>query len=382
MLLDTKTTLAYYVITSLTLAVLMLVAFRGRMTPALRLWLGNLLSQALGWFMLTLQEGLGSAITTTIGVTAISLSYAFLTHAIMRFYEVRPSRYWPYWSVPVVLAAALVWYDSASTRQVIINICYAVQLAGGAVFLISRKDKHLGLRGLMAICGAIATVLLFARAGYAAVHFSDVPPLLHSGPMQSLTFSIGFVLRLVFTCGFLLLIESHNHDELTRLATLDSLTGIYNRRTFINLAEAELARSQRNKQPLALMLIDLDHFKAINDTYGHQTGDQVLQQLRTVSESCMRSHDIFGRYGGEEFCIMAPETNREGALILAERLRTALADNPISIRPDLTVCITASIGVACMDGTEKQVRLDELLSRADQALYRAKDAGRNRVVLA
>lgn len=200
--------------------------------------------------------------------------------------------------------------------------------------------------------------------------------------MQSATFSIGFVLRLVFTCGFLLLIESHNHDELTRLATLDSLTGIYNRRTFINLAEAELARSQRYSQPLALLLIDLDHFKNINDTYGHLTGDRVLRQLRTVVEPCMRSHDIFGRYGGEEFCILAPETSREGATILAERLRKALADHPMQTTDGPPISITGSIGVTCLQSADKGLQLDELLSRADQALYQAKHEGRNRVALA
>ena len=381
MLLDPKTTLAYYVLTSLTLAALLIVAFRGRFTPALRLWLTSLLLQSAGWCFISLQQLPYPWLTTAIGPVLVSTSFSFIVEAVMRFYGQPSKHYWPFWPIPCAVVAVLLWHDVPATRQIALNLCYAFQLTAGALFLLKRKDPHRGLRWLMAGSSFFACVLLFIRVAYLIGNQDDVPALLIASPFQSLTFSVGFVLRLVFTCGFLLLIEAHRNDELTWLAAMDSLTGIYNRRTFINLAETELARSQRHQQPLALLLLDLDHFKLINDTLGHQAGDCILQQLRTIAEPCMRSHDFMGRYGGEEFCILAPETDADGAFILAERLRQALAEHVTLSGNGASIKITASIGVACRTGRESTT-LDELLSMADTALYRAKNEGRNRVTLA
>jgi diguanylate cyclase (GGDEF)-like protein len=380
-LLDPKTTLAYYVLTSLTLAALLIVAFRGRFTPALRLWLTSLLLQSAGWCFISLQQLPHPWLTTAVGPVLVSTSFSFIVEAVMRFYGQPSKHYWPFWPIPCAVAAVLLWHDVPATRQIALNLCYAFQLTAGALFLLKRKDPHRGLRWLMAGSSFFACVLLFIRVAYLIGNQDDVPALLIASPFQSLTFSVGFVLRLVFTCGFLLLIEAHRNDELTWLAAMDSLTGIYNRRTFINLAETELARSQRHQQPLALLLLDLDHFKLINDTLGHQAGDCILQQLRTIAEPCMRSHDFMGRYGGEEFCILAPETDADGAFILAERLRQALAEHVTLSGNGASIKITASIGVACRTGRESTT-LDELLSMADTALYRAKNEGRNRVTLA
>ncbi|RTL50419.1 MAG: GGDEF domain-containing protein [Rhodocyclaceae bacterium] len=380
MLLDTKTTLAYYVLTSLTLAVLLLVAFRGRFTPSLRLWLACLGSQALGWFFISLQDLPFPWLTTGAGPVMVSLSYSFLIYAVMTFYGCKARRHWPLWPVPLSIAAVVVWHNDASLRQMAINLIFAIQLSSGAVFIISRRDPHRGLRWLMGTSALVACVLLFIRVLYLAEHRDSIPGLLQPSLFQSLTFSIGFVLRLVFTVGFLLLIEVHRYDELTWLAARDSLTGVYNRRTFIELAEAELARSARYKLPVALLLIDLDHFKQINDTHGHQAGDLVLKQFPEVAERCMRSHDFLGRYGGEEFCVLAPDTDAEGAATLAERLRQGLAEHTLQLPDGRSVHVSASIGVACRRG-DGNTSLDELLSAADSALYRAKDGGRNRVVV-
>lgn len=382
MLLDAQTTLAYYVITSLTLAVLILAAFRGRMTDYLWLWLGNLACQILGWFLISLQADVTNSATTVLGPVLVSLSYGFITQAVMLFYGYRPRHHWPFWPTALVLIATGIWSDSLALRQIGLNFGFALQIAFGAIFLLTRRDKHGGLRWLMGGSALIAALLLFARVAYIAAHFDTISAILQNNTLQSLTFSIGFILRLVFTCGFLLLIEAHHHDELTRLATLDSLTGLYNRRTFIALAEAELARSQRHRQPLALLLLDLDFFKTVNDTWGHQAGDRVLTQLKAVAETCIRNHDILSRYGGEEFCLLLPETDQAGALILAERLRQSLGASPIPVNETTTIQVTASIGLVCAAPAPQLYKLDDLLSRADRALYRAKHAGRNRVELA
>jgi len=164
-------------------------------------------------------------------------------------------------------------------------------------------------------------------------------------------------------------------EDLLAQATHDPLTGVFNRRHVEDLLRQELDRAERHARPLAVAMLDADHFKNINDTYGHQTGDEVL---RTISERCqktLRSNDIFGRYGGEEFVIVFPETKLDDAGAVAERLRAAVADEPIKVG-DNVLGVTVSIGLAAFAPGHN---LDEMFHRADSALYAAKQDGRNLV---
>ena len=167
------------------------------------------------------------------------------------------------------------------------------------------------------------------------------------------------------------------------LSFLDHLTGCYNRRYMETyLLEQEIERACRYPAWLTVILCDLDHFKAVNDTYGHPTGDAVLQYFAALLQSTCRDHvDSVIRYGGEEFMLILPETDLQGGVLLAERLRRAIADHPAYSDSSLAVTITASFGVVSLDCSVpgRGVTPQLLISRADELLYRAKKAGRNRV---
>ena len=162
--------------------------------------------------------------------------------------------------------------------------------------------------------------------------------------------------------------------ELEKLAMTDYLTKIYNRRYFMQRAKEEFNREARNNQPLALLMMDLDEFKKINDTYGHALGDSVLQQVAAVLSSNLREIDILGRIGGEEFAVLLPNTAQEDAVVLAERMRQAIEDTPIDIA-GRAAQVTISIGVAGYTGEMSSVSV--LLKNADIAMYQAKHSGRN-----
>ncbi len=163
--------------------------------------------------------------------------------------------------------------------------------------------------------------------------------------------------------------------ELRQLATTDSLTGAWNRRHFLDLAAKEVNRSRRYGRPLAVMLIDIDNFKRINDTLGHSAGDQILTRLARVLRRTLRKPDAFGRLGGDEFAVLAPELDEDAARQMAERLREAME---ITL-PGSDLAVTISIGVAAWhDGDET---IEPAMHRADRALYRSKDGGRNRVAI-
>jgi diguanylate cyclase (GGDEF)-like protein len=166
--------------------------------------------------------------------------------------------------------------------------------------------------------------------------------------------------------------------EVQRLATTDGLTGTYNRRHFFELAEREIERGRRYGQPVSAIMIDIDHFKQVNDTYGHAAGDQVLRTMAKRCSESIRDIDILGRYGGEEFAIILPATDLSGASNVAERLCRCISDVPVvTDRGDIT--ITISVGVASNDHDEGD--LATLLNHADAAMYAAKQAGRNRVAV-
>jgi len=166
------------------------------------------------------------------------------------------------------------------------------------------------------------------------------------------------------------------HTELHELAIRDSLTGIFNRRHFFDLAEKAFKHARRYKRPLSALIFDLDHYKEVNDHFGHLIGDQVLHDMAQRCLAVLRQHDIFGRYGGEEFSVLLPETDLQGALALAERLREVTANLPFET-DNGEVSITISVGAARIKRTT--TGLMQLLSEADKAQYRAKDKGRNTV---
>jgi diguanylate cyclase (GGDEF)-like protein len=166
------------------------------------------------------------------------------------------------------------------------------------------------------------------------------------------------------------------HD-LVRRANIDDLTGLANRRWFHELAEQELRRAQRHEHPLAVMVLDVDHFKAVNDTHGHIAGDEVLIDLGRALNDQVRRVDVLGRIGGEEFAVMMPGASLGRATEAAERLRLAVADLRLEFDGD-EVAPTVSIGVTTCDVWTE--RVSQALDRADSALYQAKAAGRNRVV--
>jgi len=165
------------------------------------------------------------------------------------------------------------------------------------------------------------------------------------------------------------------HEKLSKLATLDALTNIFNRRHFLDLSNDELCHAKQSGTSISLILMDLDHFKQINDTYGHKAGDIVITTVTAVCSNNLRVTDLFGRYGGEEFVAFLPETSSEEAFQIAERLRQNIAVTRIEL-DDGSITVTASFGVASADKAG-DIELDELLKNADEALYEAKEAGRN-----
>ena len=176
-----------------------------------------------------------------------------------------------------------------------------------------------------------------------------------------------------------------NRARLLRSGFTDVLTGWHNRRYLTVRINEELARARRDRTSLVCLMLDIDHFKRVNDTWGHAAGDVVLQELAQRIESQVRASDVAARYGGEEFVVLLPRTDVASASKLAERIRSAVAAEPVVLPNGETVTITASIGIAEVSPrvADKDLKTlgDSLIARADVALYAAKSAGRDQVVV-
>ncbi len=172
-------------------------------------------------------------------------------------------------------------------------------------------------------------------------------------------------------------IETSYHEEIYRMTIIDGLTGAHNKRYFLEFLEREIARCARYQRPLSLLMFDIDHFKKVNDTRGHLTGDYVLKELSRRMRARIRKEELFARYGGEEFAIVLPETDPETARHVAEQIRRLAADEPFEYEGETFTC-TISVGLCTLLG--ESIEPSEFIKRTDDKLYEAKRSGRNRVV--
>ena len=168
-------------------------------------------------------------------------------------------------------------------------------------------------------------------------------------------------------------------DQLKILATVDGMTGLFNRRHFLSLAEIEWSRYQRHRRPMSLVLFDIDRFKSINDSFGHYAGDHVITQIADICRQQKRKSDIIARFGGEEFLMLLPETDLEAAQRVAERLRRQVETSGFCVASN---AIHATISIGVSEANPSMDTVFDLIKLADKALYKAKDSGRNRVCAA
>jgi diguanylate cyclase (GGDEF)-like protein len=246
-------------------------------------------------------------------------------------------------------------------------------VAMGAIMLRPRRGA---VPTLQKIIGANDLVFALAIGTWAWTVWREASVnLVQATPLQAVVFLCGYLIMIVNGFGFLLLCKQRDDTQMQLLATTDCLTGLANRRAFFEQAESARLLATRLRKPIALMMLDIDHFKQLNDRFGHASGDEALVLFADIARRALRDHDIMGRLGGEEFALALPGTDLDGALQAAERLRIAVNQAPL-ITSGSGYKMTVSIGVVLIEPGEA---LTAALARADHALYAAKSGGRNRV---
>jgi len=327
------------------------------------------------------QSATGAMWVVPIANACWLMGLALYWRSLRRFYGLR-DRLWIY--VPVLLGVAgnvafLYPWPDIGYRVAVATVSWVIIIAGAALTLLRHRRRERSISSAV-LCGIFIGlgVLMIARGVYflliGKVLVSIAQPL---NWVNALTPLLIAVLPVIGTTAFVLLCFERIRAELHRAATTDALTGLPNRRTISEQADLLFGLARAAQAPIAVAVIDVDHFKSINDRFGHDVGDIVLKRVAAILQSQCRGDQVVGRQGGEEFVALLPEADDASALIAAERLRAAIADTPIPVSDDQHIQVTLSIGVAT--SLAARAGVGDTFKRADIAMYEAKSRGRNRV---
>ncbi len=302
----------------------------------------------------------------------------FLQWGLLKFNGIRFSARFHFLFGLLILAAATYYglvMPNINIRMTIFSFGLAVLLGGAGISLLRSAPSPFKIA--VNLTGApllLYAIFLMARAIY-ALFASSPQSLMDENWVQILFFLLVFVCSTLWSGGLTLMITQRLRHDLHQQARLDVLTQRPNRLSMQEQLEAALERTTRSRLPLSVLILDIDHFKQVNDVHGHEAGDFILRMVAERLSTALRPEDSLGRWGGEEFVVILPKTEESAALLVAERLRLACADQPFRLRTT-QIHITVSIGVAV---AAQNSALHHLLRAADGALYTAKEAGRNRV---
>jgi diguanylate cyclase (GGDEF)-like protein len=382
--LDARTLLFSLILTNAFMVVSLFVAVSNKdedeKRDGIAKWAVAILLETLAWILIAARGGIPDALSIVVANGFLSGSYALMLAAVGEFQQRTVPRWKYFVPIALTLLVSAILINDIHARFIWGGMVYIFQLALIGHTLLTAPETHTGRASKLLISGIAIVILVLLLRAIVAMTGQVILAQPGAGDAPHWIQIVSFVAlmgsSLLGSIGFLLMVKERTDREVLHLAMTDSLTGVPNRRALMDYAERALA--QRSGRSMALLMIDVDHFKRINDTRGHPAGDEVLRQISRLLSKRLRGGDLLGRYGGEEFCVVAPDTDADGALTLAESLRAALESAELTTASG-KISVTVSIGVA-LSAANAERELKDILAEADVALYSAKKGGRNQVV--
>ena len=346
---------------------------------AARFWTASCFTAALGAVLAMLRVvAAGSLLPLLTGGVVMIFAACLAAMGIKRFYG-KPVSWRATFLITGLSAAGLIFFiafhDSVSMRVLVYSVGQSLPFALTLKLLLSPQQGHVNPGARLA--GVVAALIIAIQAARAAGNVFGVDFSFTQGGLAQAVVTLALIfLSMAFNFGFLLMAMDRLRNEVADLALLDDLTGVGNRRYLLQRLTEECARSERSGEPFSLLVIDLDGFKAVNDTHGHAAGDACLQHFTLMAQTRLRPADMLARTGGDEFCIVLPSsTLREGAMIARRVVDVCRDDAAAAAGNDIPIAV--SIGVAQWS-REMGTFPDRLIAAADHALYAAKKEGKNR----
>ncbi|MBX6318203.1 GGDEF domain-containing protein [Pigmentiphaga sp.] len=359
--------------------------------PGVRRWFAASILAVLALVLYALQGHAPPWLTVVGANVALSGAGMVILQGCRQFFGGAPSSSKPEYVAWLVLCAGLLYWTyvepDIATRIVLVSAfhAYVYGMIGWVVFRARPRARRqyayrfVSIGAFLGAAGHVGRGLIYGAGVAPEADLLQATLVIMQSTLVSVVFLAWAILTLPWlSIGMVLLAHDRLAERLERLASLDELTGLLIRRAFMAQAEAAVKTAARTGRPLALALVDLDHFKRINDQYGHARGDEVLARFAKTVTANLRAGDVFGRLGGEEFALLCPDTSASDALILLNRLRTLVAQAG-NTEEQGGLVVTFSAGV---DQYRAGDSLPHLMGRADAALYRAKALGRDRIVIA
>jgi len=354
------------------------MAWGQRRSEALWSWAAVMCAFAVSNVLYGFRGAIGDFWSVVLGNGVLALAFALMLLSLWRFQGIRPRPL--LMGLPVLLALGLyaLFIDAYRIRVIVGGTLFPAQLGLVLQVLLSRRRPVLGRGRWMLVTGAavLGTILLLRALGM-LLGWLDAGDALANYRWQAMLVLVAMVAVLSFGLGFVYMNLERAERRSFELAMRDVLTGLANRRAILDLLRSSVARARRQGQWLSVLMVDIDHFKAVNDNHGHQAGDAVLRQVAQTLASRLRAQDQIGRFGGEEFLVLLPDTQAEGARVLADALRQAVQQTSTPWGGQ-QIAVTISIGV-CGHPLSEGDSPESLIAAADRAMYQAKRLGRNRV---
>ena len=379
-MVDLRTLLLLVAVADLMVAVVLWMGAGRRLRQGMGAWIASLFARCAAVAVLGLAFAPQSG-AFALAAALLALSMTLQGAALLAF----DGRQFPTWVHTAVMTGAAVPFallggDAAGAILFggMVFGTLLVVLAAIAMQVNPAARGRTRTRGILITSFGVGAVAFYVRGVAVTLVADPMHAFVSPGGVQSVLFIAAAAAAIVSSFAFLLMHKERAEGEAVRMATIDPLTGAYSRRTFHDIAERELSRIRRAGQPLSIIIIDIDHFRPVNERHGNRVGDEVLQKIADIVRSALRQEDMLVRYGGEEFLVLLPDVPGPGAVVVAGRIRKAVEAEPLAVG-GLQLPFTVSVGVSARldEGPES---IESLLARADQALSLAKQRGRNRVV--
>lgn len=349
--------------------------------PAVAWWVAATLLQPAGFVLLSLRGEAPPLLTIVVANGLVALAFAAYAMALRRFFKREAAASRGLAAAVLLVIASSAWWGlvrpAMPPRLITVSLVLAWMLGYCAWTLYRHSDARGPIRHVAGGVFLVSAAIMAYRAMVPAFAPEQVTTVFQLTHVQLLTYAVGSILPVVATVGFLLMCAERSQRELERAARVDYLTGCYNRRAIEEMGTRAIAAARRHGMPMAALVADIDHFKRINDELGHAIGDQAL--VRTVERirDGLRTEDVLGRLGGEEFIVLMPNTDGDSAVAAGERIRAAFSELPLLLDGHLRT-VTLSVGVAVLAPADRL--FSQLLQRADRTMYAAKNAGRDLVI--